>query len=78
MSTKHVQMPVRLAPTGTRVVVLQGPSSRNGIIREVRLEPYLRTYVVGCDDGEVVFVSGHDLAREDDATRTPLAPRPEY
>ena len=70
--------PMRIAPQGTRVLVLKRQPHLAGMVREVRIEPYLRTYVVLCDDGELVYASGHELAREDDATCTPLAPTPEY
>lgn len=67
---------MRLAPQGTRVVVLKKEPALGGVVREVRTEPYLRTYVVMCDDGELVYASGYELAREEDANRTPLAPAP--
>jgi hypothetical protein len=68
----------RLVAAGTRVVVLKGPAPHvTGTVREVRLEPYLKPYVVTCDDGATVFASGHDLAREGDLDELPLAPRPE-
>jgi hypothetical protein len=69
----------RLVAPGTRVVVLKGPAPHvGGVVREVRLEPHLKTYVVTCDDGTTVFASGYDLAHESDVSGTPLAPRPEY
>ena len=72
-------VPVRLAPLGTRVVVIkQGTPAVSGAISEVRHESHLKTYVVTCDDGSVVYASAHDLAREDDGTRSPLGPTPEY
>ncbi|HEY3356846.1 MAG TPA: hypothetical protein VGQ83_26580 [Polyangia bacterium] len=72
MLSRRVPVFARLAPQGTRVVVLKRQPCVAGIIREVRRETYLRTYVVECDDGEVVFASACDLAREDDAARTPF------
>jgi hypothetical protein len=70
----------RLLAEGTRVVLLaRGDGPRlSGIVSDVRLEPYLKPYVVTCDDGRVVYAGGYDLAREDDASVTPLAVRPEY
>jgi hypothetical protein len=69
---------VRLVAEGTRVVVLKDAAPRvAGVIRDVRTEPYLKSYVVSCDDGTIVYASGHDLAREDDGGITPLGPRPE-
>ncbi len=70
--------PLRLAPQGTRVLVLKRQPHIAGQVREVRTEPYLRTYVVLCDDGVIIYASGHELAREDDASRSPLAPAPEH
>ncbi len=70
---------LRLVAQGTRVVVLRGePPHVAGTVAEVRLEPHLKTYVVNCDNGTVVFASGYDLAREDDSGVTPLGPRPEF
>ena len=60
---------------GTRVIILTGGA---GEISEVRTEPHLRTYVITRDDGARIFASPYDLAREDDASRSPLAARPEY
>jgi hypothetical protein len=77
MSAKHTAVPIRLASQGARVVLLH-QQSLVGTVREVRLEPYLRTYVVACDDGQVKYASGHDLALASDPTHTPLAPTPEY
>ncbi len=69
----------RLTPRGTRVVVIKPGTPRTaGIISEVRPEPHLRTYVVTCDDGTVVYASANNLAREDDGTQTPLGPPSEY
>jgi len=68
--------PERLTPEGTRVVFLKLDAA--GTISEVRRESHLKTYVVKCDDGTTVYASPHNLAREDDATRTPLGPTPEY
>ena len=67
----------RPLPSGTRVVVIKD-APRPGTIREVRPEPHLKMYVVTCDDGATVYASPHDLAREDDTSRAPLGPRPEY
>jgi hypothetical protein len=47
-----------------------------GFVSDIRLEPHLKTYVVVCDDGVTVYASPHELAREDDPSRTPLVPRP--
>ncbi|MBI4509008.1 MAG: hypothetical protein HY698_05200 [Deltaproteobacteria bacterium] len=77
MDKKHVG-PMRLALQGTRVLVLRGQPHVAGQVREVRTEPYLRTYVVLCDNGVIIYASGHELAREDDASRSPLALAPEY
>jgi hypothetical protein len=74
MSHTPLQGLSRLALEGTRVVLLNRQPCVAGFIREVRRESYLRTYVVQCDDGEVVYTSPHDLAREDDAERVPLGP----
>jgi hypothetical protein len=61
------------------VIVLKGnPPHVAGTVSQVRREPYLKTYVVTCDDGAIVFGSSYDLAREGDLTMTPLGPRPEY
>jgi hypothetical protein len=69
---------LRLTAEGTRVVVLkENGGLAPGIISQVRLEPHLRTYVVTCDDGQVVFASAYDLALEEDSSRTPLGLRPE-
>jgi len=46
----------------------------SGVVREVRLEPHLKTYMVTCDDGTTVYASGYELAHEGDLARTPLAP----
>jgi hypothetical protein len=66
---------VRLAAEGTRVVVLGGVAPATGVITDVRTHVGLRPYEVTCDDGRVVFLSGCDLAREDDAEATPLGRR---
>jgi len=67
---------VRLVAEGTRVVVLVGGAPGvAGIISAVRPQTNLRSYVVTCDDGKVVFASGCDLAREGDAGASPIAPR---
>ena len=69
--------PLRLVAPGTRVVILKGPAPHlGGVVLEVRLEPYLKAYVVRCDDGTTVYASGYDLAQEGDPGFTPLAPRP--
>ncbi|HKA86447.1 MAG TPA: hypothetical protein VKE22_02240 [Haliangiales bacterium] len=76
-SSRGPALPLRLVAAGTRVVVLKGPAPHvTGVVREVRLEPHLRTYVVTCDDGTTVYASGYDLAHEGDLGITPLAPRP--
>ncbi len=69
---------IRLAPSGTRVVVLKASSSQPGFISDIRRESHLKTYVIVCDDGSTVYASAHEIAREDDGSRTPLAPAPEY
>ena len=71
--------PIRLTPQGTRVVILKSTTPRQaGVVSEVRREPHLKSYVIACDDGTTVYASAHDLALEDDGSRTPLAPAPEY
>jgi hypothetical protein len=70
--------PERLTPEGTRVIVLKDGRSAAGVISQVRTEPHLRTYVVTCDDGQVVFASPYDLALGADLEPTPLGPRPEF
>lgn len=69
----------RLTPEGTRVVLIKLNTPRaSGAISQVRRESHLKTYVVTCDDGTIVFASPHDLALEEDSSRTPLGPPPEY
>jgi hypothetical protein len=65
----------RLVSEGTRVVVLKGgtPPFAAGTIKDVRTQTHLKPYVVSCDDGAVVYASGHELAREDDALARPLS-----
>jgi len=63
---------VLLTLEGTRVVLL--PSHAAGVIVDVRWESWLKTYAVLRDDGERVFASACDLAREDDPERIPLGP----
>src|SRR5688572_16414114 len=66
----------RLVVEGTRVVVAGGVAvGAAGVISRVRPETHLKAYVVTCDDGAVIFASGHELAREDDLTRSPLGAR---
>ena len=68
---------VRLVAAGTRVVVIKPDALPiTGSVTDVRTAPYLRPYVVTCDDGALVYASSHDLALESDAARTPLCPRP--
>ena len=77
MSTKPVAA-VRLLPEGTRVILIARADSPAGFVSDVRMEPHLKTYVVTCDDGATRYASAYELAREDDASRLPLAPRPLY
>jgi len=69
---------VRLSAQGTRVVLVRpaGVPEIAGTITQVRTAPYLRPYVVTCDDGAVVYMSSYQLALEADVQRTPLAPDP--
>jgi hypothetical protein len=68
---------VRLVAEGTRVVVLKGTAPyATGVVSQVRAEINLKSYVVTCDDGQVIFASSYDLAREEDATAQPLGRRP--
>jgi hypothetical protein len=67
---------VRLVATGTRVLILKGPMPyAAGVISEHRTEPYLKSYVVTRDDGQVVYASAYDLALETDAKAVPLGVR---
>ncbi len=69
---------LRLVAEGTRVVLLRGGAKppTAGTISSVRPQTNLKTYVVTCDDGVVVFASGYDLAREGDALARPLGASP--
>jgi hypothetical protein len=65
------------ATVGTRVVLLQGrvgEAGRVGVIIEERLEPYLKRYVVQCDDGRICFASPSEVALESDPAAAPLGP----
>jgi hypothetical protein len=67
---------IRLTAQGTRVVILKnGPPHAPGVISELRTQTNLKSYVVTCDDGQVVYASGCDLALEADARAVPLAGR---
>ncbi len=68
---------VRLVAEGTRVLVLKGdaPPYPAGVITDVRPQTHLKSYVVTCDDGAIVFASGSELAREGDSMAVPLATR---
>ena len=70
---ERIAVSTKLQPEGTRVILLQA-LNKAGTITAVRREPYLKPYVVKCDDGTEAFASHSDLAREDDASRTPLGP----
>jgi hypothetical protein len=74
MRSRPNAAPSRLVPQGTRVVLLVRQPGAAGVVREVRREPYLRPYVVECDDGQIVYASPCDIAREDDVARAPLGP----
>jgi hypothetical protein len=67
---------VRLLPQGTRVILIARAETPGGFVSHVRLEPHLKTYVITCDDGVTVYASGHELAREDDPSRAPVARPP--
>ena len=60
------------ATIGTRVILLAGGAS--GVVVEERHEPYLKRFVVKCDDGHLRFASPSDLALESDPARLPLGP----
>ena len=65
----------RHAAIGTRVVLIDNRSHLGpGVIVAVRREPYLRPFVVALDNGEQVFASAFQVAREADQKRTPLGP----
>lgn len=63
------------AAVGTRVVLVAARQGEGaGTVVAVREEPWLRPFVVELDSGQRVFVSAAHLAREADASRTPLGP----
>ena len=68
---------VRLVAQGTRVIVLKGALPHAaGVISELRTQTNLKSYVVTCDDGHVVYASAHDLALETDTQAVPLGVKP--
>ncbi|MFH0899825.1 MAG: hypothetical protein V2A73_04265 [Pseudomonadota bacterium] len=54
-----------LVTEGARVTVSrEGMRRRAGVVVSVRLEPYLKTYAVRCDDGELLYASRHEVSPE--------------
>jgi hypothetical protein len=45
-----------------------------GAVLEVRVEPYLKRFVVRCDDGRLCYASECELALEGDPGEAPLGP----